>query len=213
MSAAKSSGKKRVSESEASKTEKQKRVAIEDDFDFDLDLSSDIKGIMSALKQIREKAHKDGQKKNEETISSVASEIKSMLDELKNKFEKERQSLAKALSKSSKEYETLLKTETDKFKAVYEKICKERAAHLQAFKDFISKHEEEKERLFIRYEQLRKKEKSLISEHEKACTNKIAELEESLKKKKQDDKTFSILRKTLGSFLENASDEDFPHDE
>ncbi|KAE9461877.1 hypothetical protein C3L33_06231, partial [Rhododendron williamsianum] len=67
MSAAKSSGKKRVSESEASKTEKLKRVAIEDD--FDLDLSSDIKGIMSALKQIREKAHKDGQKKNEETIS------------------------------------------------------------------------------------------------------------------------------------------------
>ncbi|KAI8525519.1 hypothetical protein RHMOL_Rhmol13G0236500 [Rhododendron molle] len=211
MSAAKSSGKKRVSESEASKTEKLKRVAIEDD--FDLDLSSDIKGIMSALKQIREKAHKDGQKKNEETISSVASGIKSMLDELKNKFEKERQSLAKALSKSSKEYENLLKTETDKFKAIYEKLCKEKAAHLQAFKDSISKHEEEKERLFIRYEQLRKKEKSLISEHEKACTNKIAELEESLKKKKQDDKTFSILRKTLGSFLENASDEDFPHDE
>lgn len=29
----------------------------------------------------------------------------------------------------------------------------------------------------------------------------------------QDDKTFSILRKTLGSFLENASDEDFPPDD
>ncbi|KAE9461878.1 hypothetical protein C3L33_06230, partial [Rhododendron williamsianum] len=50
-----------------------------------------------------------------------------------------RQSLAKALSKSSKEYETLLKTETDKFKAVYEKICKEKAAHLQAFKVNSSK--------------------------------------------------------------------------
>lgn len=30
---------------------------------------SDIKGIMSALQQIKEKTKKDGQKKNEETIS------------------------------------------------------------------------------------------------------------------------------------------------
>lgn len=29
----------------------------------------------------------------------------------------------------------------------------------------------------------------------------------------QDDKTFNILRKTLGSFLENASDEDFPNED
>ncbi|GFQ05655.1 hypothetical protein PHJA_002709600 [Phtheirospermum japonicum] len=67
--------------------------------------------------------------------------------------------------------------------------------------------------LFVRYEQLRKKEKSMLSELEKANAAKIAQLEESLKKKKKDDKTFSILRKTLGSFLGNASDEDFPHDE
>ncbi|KAJ0443559.1 hypothetical protein Hanom_Chr00s000008g01616101 [Helianthus anomalus] len=58
-----------------------------------------------------------------------------------------------------------------------------------------------------------KKEKNMITEHEKACATKIAELEESLKKKKQDDKTFSLLRKTLGSFLDNASDEDFPADD
>lgn len=32
---------------------------------------SDIKGIVSALQQIREKAQKDGQKKNEETISRL----------------------------------------------------------------------------------------------------------------------------------------------
>ncbi|BFG21459.1 hypothetical protein CerSpe_077330 [Prunus speciosa] len=77
----------------------------------------------------------------------------------------------------------------------------------------ISKYEEEKERLCTRYEQLRKKERSLISEHEKACTDKIAKLEESLKKKKQDDRTFSVLRKTLGSFLESTSDEDIPADD
>ncbi|KAL1831717.1 hypothetical protein ACET3Z_001368 [Daucus carota] len=54
--------------------------------------------------------------------------------------------------------------------------------------DTFSKYEEEKEKLFIRYEQQRKrrkKEKSLIPEQEKACANRIAELEESLKKKKQ----------------------------
>ncbi|KAI5347782.1 hypothetical protein L3X38_000669 [Prunus dulcis] len=75
----------------------------------------------------------------------------------------------------------------------------------------ISNYEEEKERLCTRYEQLRKKERSLISEHEKACTDKIAKREESLKKKKQDDRTFSVLRKTLGSFLE--SDEDILADD
>lgn len=29
----------------------------------------------------------------------------------------------------------------------------------------------------------------------------------------QDDKTFSLLRKTLGSFLDTGSDEDFPADD
>lgn len=87
-----------------------------------------------------------------------------------------------------------------------------------------------------------KKEKSMISELEQDSKKRIAELEESLKKKKQvnffdapylcqthafsnrqinrplffarqDDKAFSFLRKTLGSFLDNASDEDFPPDD
>ncbi|KAL6198430.1 hypothetical protein ACLB2K_028219 [Fragaria x ananassa] len=179
------------------------------DLDLDLDLSSDIKGIMSALQQIREKTHKDGLKKNEETISSVAAEVRSVIDELKSKVEKDRQSFAKSLSKSSKECENCLKIETTNFQAVYEKFCKDHANHLQTLKGIISNFEEEKERLFTRYEQLRKRERTMISEHEKACTDKISKLEESLKKKKQDNKTFSVLRKTLGSFLDDdASDEE-----
>ncbi|XP_004294025.1 PREDICTED: uncharacterized protein LOC101296267 [Fragaria vesca subsp. vesca] len=179
------------------------------DLDLYIDLSSDIKGIMSALQQIREKAHKDGLKKNEETISSVAAEVRSVIDELKSKVEKDRQSFAKSLSKSSKECENCLKIETTKFQAVYEKFCKDQANHLQTLKGIISNFEEEKERLFTRYEQLRKRERTMISEHEKACTDKISKLEESLKKKKQDNKTFSVLRKTLGSFLDDdASDEE-----
>ena len=86
--------------------------------------------------------------------------------------------------------------------------------------DTISKFEEEKEKLFTRYEQLSeqqhssshiikynsifiqtrewnidcvnfislisgKRERSMITEQEKACGDKIAQLEESLKKKKQ----------------------------
>ncbi|XP_076920490.1 uncharacterized protein LOC143581626 [Bidens hawaiensis] len=168
---------------------------------------------MNALHQIKEKAQKDGQKKKEETISSVATEIRSKFDELKSKVEKERQNFARALSKSSKECENLLKNETAKFQAVYENFCKDKNSHLQALNDTISKYEGEKEKLFLKYEQHRKKEKNMIIEHEKACATKIAELEESLKKKKQDDKTFSFLRKTLGSFLDNASDEDFPADD
>ncbi|KAK0578994.1 hypothetical protein LWI29_019450 [Acer saccharum] len=209
MSTTKSVSRKRGSESLLNKSDSKKRVVD----DFDAELSSDFKGIMSALQQIKEKTHKDGQKKNEETISSVATEIRSKIDDLKSKLEKDRQGFAKALSKSSKECENCLKNETAKFQEVYDKFCKEKGSHLEALKDTISKFEEDKERLFMRYEQLRKKEKNLLSEQEKFCAEKIAKLEESLKKKKQDGKTFSILKKTLGSFLGNASDEDFPPDD
>ncbi|KAM1033051.1 hypothetical protein FF1_036727 [Malus domestica] len=204
MSTAKASNKKRRTDPE---------IAKSDHLDLDLDLSNDIKGIMSAIHQIREKAHKDGLKKNEETISSVAAEVRSAIDELKSKLEKDRQSFAKSLSKSSKECENCLKTEAAKFQALYEKFCKDQASHLQALKGVISNYEEEKERLCARYEQLRKRERSMISEHEKACADKINKLEVSLKKKKQDDRTFSVLRKSLGSILDNGSDEDIPADD
>ncbi|KAL2931981.1 Meiosis-specific protein ASY3 [Bienertia sinuspersici] len=206
MTAAKGSGKKR-SEADALQSDKRKRDLHEDEDIFDNELSSEIKGIMSALQQIREKAEKDGQKKKEETISSVAAEIKSIFEELKTKIEKD------SFVKELKECENALKEETVKFQEVYEKFSKEKATYVQALKDTISKYEEEKERLSMRYEQQRKKEKNLIQEKEKVCNDKIADLEESLKKKKQGDKTFSLLRKTLGSFLETGSDEEYPPDD
>ncbi|CAF2289667.1 hypothetical protein BRARA_D02058 [Brassica rapa] len=182
--------------------------------DLDLDVSSDLKGIMSALQQIREKAQEDGRKKKEESISSVSTEVKSKIDELKSKLEKERQNFAKALTKSSKECESLLKDESAKFEELHHKFMKEKSDRLQCLKDIVSKFEENKERLYMRYEQQRKKDKTMISDQEKFCAEKLAQLEESLKTKKRGDKTFSILRKTLGSFLENeASDEEFPPDE
>ncbi|CAA0817920.1 Probable 2-carboxy-D-arabinitol-1-phosphatase [Striga hermonthica] len=132
MSAAKASVK-RVSESENVKSNQRRRTVVDDD--FDAAISNDIKGIMSALQQIKEKAQMDGQKKNEETISSVASEMKARLDELKSKLEKERQSFAKGLLKSSKECENLLKNETAKFQELFERFSKEKSTHLQALKD------------------------------------------------------------------------------
>ncbi|XP_026380558.1 titin homolog [Papaver somniferum] len=194
---------------EALSTDKRKR---EED-DLDLNLSSDIQGIIAALQNIREKAHKDDKKKSEETIASVSSEVKTILTDAKSKLEKERQTFVKALSKSSKECENSLKDEFAKFQSVYEKFSKEKAAHLQAFEDIFSKFDNEKEKLYLRYEQQRKKEKSMLSEMEKTCADKITAAEESLKKKKKDDKSFSILRKSLGSFLDGASDDDFPADE
>ncbi|CAI8618214.1 unnamed protein product [Vicia faba] len=214
MSATKAASRKRESELDRTKPEKKNRSDKQNfDLDLDFDISDDLKGIVSALNLIRDKAQKDGQKKNEETISSVASEIKSTIEGLRTKFEKERQTFAKALSKSSKEFESSLKNETSKFQALHENFYKEKATSLQAFQDIISKFEEEKEKLFLRYEQLRKKEKAMISEQEKSCNDKITQLEGSLKKKKKDDKTFSMLRKTLGSFLESTSDDDFPPDD
>ncbi|GAA0167913.1 DNA metabolism protein [Lithospermum erythrorhizon] len=160
--------------------------------------------------------------------------VKLKFDELKSKLDKEKQTFTKALVRSSKEVcifrvnrpnrlylRDVLKNEIAKFQELNEKFGKEKASHLQVLKDAVSKYEEEKERLFLQYEQLtrlsvtqtnsRKKEKSLISECEKTCSSKISDLEGSLKKKKQDDKchqTFSFLKKTLSSFIESPSDED-----
>nr|GMD03984.1 DNA ligase 1 [Ipomoea batatas]GME04461.1 DNA ligase 1 [Ipomoea batatas] len=58
------------------------------------------------------------------------SEIKSNIEDLKSKLEKEGQNFSKALSKSSKECENLLKNESAKFQAIYEKFSKEKATHL-----------------------------------------------------------------------------------
>ncbi|KAG0488028.1 hypothetical protein HPP92_006839 [Vanilla planifolia] len=55
---------------------------------------------------------------------------------------------------------------------------------------------------------MRKKEKLAKNDLEKAFSDKIARAEEFLKRKKQDDKSFSFLRKSLGSFLEEVSDDD-----
>ncbi|KAJ3709271.1 hypothetical protein LUZ61_012976 [Rhynchospora tenuis] len=182
------------------------------DFDADLDISSDIKGIISALHSIREKAHKDGQKKSEETIGSVASEIHTMIDDAKSKADKDRQNFLKSLLKISKEFESSLKNEYSSFQAAYDRFSKDKAASLQSFKEMFAKYEDEKEKLLAKYEQQKKKDKTTLFELEKACKKKIANAEETIKKKQQDDKSFSILRKSLGSFLDGSSDEDFGQD-
>ncbi|KAL0770791.1 hypothetical protein Bca101_035942 [Brassica carinata] len=106
------------------------------------------------------------------------------------------------LTKSSKECESLLKEEAAKFEQIHHKFMKEKADHLEGLKGLrsisplvlssitlkliiVSKFEENKERLYMRYEQLRKKEKTMISDLERFCTKKLAQLEESLKKKKR----------------------------
>ncbi|GER48321.1 trigger factor, partial [Striga asiatica] len=137
---------------------RRRRIIVDEDFDADAVIFNHITGILRALQQMKEKAALDGQK-NEATITSLTSEMKERFDALKSKLEKEMESFAKGMLRSSKE-----------------------------------------------------KVKYMLSEHEKATAEKIAQLEESLKKNKQDDK-LSILKKSLDSFLGNALDEGFPLDD
>ncbi|KAK3187991.1 hypothetical protein Dsin_027552 [Dipteronia sinensis] len=213
MSTSKSISRKRGSDSSLNKSDSKKRVVD----DFDAGFSSAFKDIMSALQLIKEKAHKDGQKRIEEMISSVASEIRSKLDQLNSKLVKDRQDFAKAYSENLTECGNFLEHETAKIEEVYEKFYKEKGVNFESFVNLgvFGKFSEDKDKeKGDSFEGMREtKENNLISEQEKFCAEKIAKLVESLEKEKQDDKTFSILKKTLGSFLGCASDEDFLPDD
>ncbi|CAL1372768.1 unnamed protein product [Linum trigynum] len=124
-------------------------------------------------------------------------------------IEKNRQSFVKAIQKSSKECENYVKSESAKIQDTLAKFAKEKAARMQSLQDTLSRFEEDQEKLVMRYEQLKKKGKSMLAEHGKAGEEMIAKLQESLNK--MEDVAFSSIRKTL--FLDNASDEDFPLDD
>ncbi|MCO5567108.1 hypothetical protein L7F22_020793 [Adiantum nelumboides] len=173
-----------------------------------LELSSDIKGILAALQQVRQKAQDDGQKKNKEIIENLASEIKSHTDAKKQKTEKEWQNLVKTATKTCKDYEAALQGEFAKYQSAKEKFAKEKASHVQTYEDLFAKFEEERDKLIARFEQQRKKDKASFVELQKSCEDEISAAENSLKKNKQEDKSFSILRKSLGSFLSSNSDDE-----
>ncbi|CAI0407445.1 unnamed protein product [Linum tenue] len=206
MSARKGSSKKRAAATATAKSPPKVRVKEEigpglsrfrDGFRNQCDDNcSDLKGIMSALHQFGEKTEK------EETIP------RTKLNDLTS-IEKNRQSFVKAIQKSSKECENYGKSESAKIQDTLAKFAKEKAARMQSLQDTLSRFEEDQEKLVTRYEQLKKKEKSMLAEHWKAGEEMIAKLQESLKK--MEDVAFNSIRKTL--FLDDASDGDFPLDD
>ncbi|CAD6220455.1 unnamed protein product [Miscanthus lutarioriparius] len=184
------------------------------DSDSDGDLVSDLREIVCLLRLIKGGANKDGQKICEQIVASVAADIQTMLEETQLKFEEERQNLLKVLSNTSKEQcESSLNEEYSKFQETYDTFCKEKDAHMQTFRDLFSKVEVEKKKLLEKYEHHRKTETNTLSELDKTFSEKVTHAEQSVRRVKQDDKSFIIFRKSIGSFLECGSDDDFDLDE
>ncbi|KAL2649335.1 hypothetical protein R1flu_017463 [Riccia fluitans] len=172
------------------------------------DLKSDIENILSALQQVRQKTISDGQKKCEEVLTSTTADIKALVEQAKVKIQAERDALSKQTSKLCKEYETALKDEAAKYKATYTAFCQAKDTHLQAYEEIYSKFEETKEKLLTKFDLLRKKERTAYADVESVCTQKFHEAEQAIKKMKQDEKSFHMLRKSLGTIFADSSDEE-----
>ncbi|XP_056175359.1 uncharacterized protein LOC115676729 [Syzygium oleosum] len=167
------------------------------------ELNAYLSGLYARMNRLNSMAQENRKfkKKNDETISSLMSQIKSEVDELKSEHEKNSQSLVKLLQQSFGECESSITNATAKFHELNEKFCEDKAshhqAHLQALNDILSKFEEEKERLFMQHEQIRDKEKSMIS----TIADKVAELDKSLKIQKEIEEEADMLLQTLCSYL------------
>ncbi|RCV10279.1 hypothetical protein SETIT_2G099800v2 [Setaria italica] len=183
------------------------------DSDCDGGLVSDLREIVCLLRLIKGGANKDGQKMCQQIIASVAVDIQTMLEETQLKFEKERQNLLEVLSNSSKECENSLDEEYSKFQETYDMFCREKDAHMQTFRDLFSEVEVEKKKLLEQYEHHKKMETTMLSELDKTFSEKITHAELSVRRMKKDDKSFIIFRKSIGSFLECGSDDDFDIDD
>lgn len=139
-------------------------------------------------------------KENEKTILSLMSQIKSMFDELKSEHEKDSQFLVELLQQSFGP-ESSVGIADVKFHELNEKLCEDKASHqqarLQALDDIFSKFEEAKERFIMQYDQISKKEKSMIS----ALADKVAKLDKSLKIEEEIEGEFKTLMQTLCLYL------------
>ncbi|ONM52705.1 Transmembrane and coiled-coil domain-containing protein 5B [Zea mays] len=145
---------------------------------------------------------------------SVAADIQTMLEETQLKFEEERQNSLKVLSNTSKEQcESSLNEEYSKFQETYDTFCKEKDAHMQTFRDLLSKVEVEKKKLLEKYEHHMEEETNTLSELDETISEKVTHAEHSVRRVNQDGKSFIVFRKSTGLFLDCGSDDDFDLDE
>uniref|UniRef100_A0A804Q5P5 Transmembrane and coiled-coil domain-containing protein 5B n=1 Tax=Zea mays TaxID=4577 RepID=A0A804Q5P5_MAIZE len=175
------------------------------DSDSDGDLVSDLREIVCLLRLIKGGANKDGQKICEQVIASVAADIQTMLEETQLKFEEERQNSLKCESSLNEEY--------SKFQETYDTFCKEKDAHMQTFRDLLSKVEVEKKKLLEKYEHHMEEETNTLSELDETISEKVTHAEHSVRRVNQDGKSFIVFRKSTGLFLDCGSDDDFDLDE
>ncbi|KAL5657346.1 hypothetical protein ACJX0J_030509, partial [Zea mays] len=146
----------------------------------------DLREIVCLLRLIKGGANKDGQKICEQVIASVAADIQTMLEETQLKFEEERQNSLKVLSNTSKEQcESSLNEEYSKFQETYDTFCKEKDAHMQTFRDLLSKVEVEKKKLLEKYEHHMEEETNTLSELDETISEKVTHAEHSVRRVNQ----------------------------
>eukprot|EP00850_Spirogloea_muscicola_P017423 SM000149S01358 [mRNA] locus=s149:222954:224336:- [translate_table: standard] len=169
---------------------------------------ADVQGILGVLQHVRKKAKTDVQKRNEELMNNVKAHITGLIEDAIARSDGERLNFVKSTSRVCKEFEAKLRKEMEVLKLHCSTVEQEMKGRQRAQEELLNKLKDLKQKLQASYDHQRKREKEALARLEEDAMSRINEAHNSMQKAKEDVRSFDVLRKSIGTFMKENSDED-----